>query len=165
LSQLSRRERLTLLVRWYPEARSQGSLGAGSDSLGDRILLPGELWWDGSGEKHRVWTELERCLSDLREVAPKRYAHMAARYWQLEKRRQPIMRQVKTKSGKKAMLALVKDGEPQYELREVWPRWVDQCVVCKGSHCCKVSSALTIIDKRFRGDPSLPKLLLEAVAA
>jgi hypothetical protein len=153
---LSRRDRLILLVRWYPEARSQGERGQGSGGTDDRILLPGELWWNAAGETHRVWLELERCLQEMSERrCPKAVQHLKARYWQVQTRKRPIKRTSNFK-GKRRTIELVKDGETQYELYEFWPKWVDQY---------KVSGALDILERIFEGDPSLPKPLLEAVAA
>lgn len=113
----------------------------------------------------RSLAELETQLRRLRELEPRAYAHLNARFWHLDKVRR---RNLRFRAGHWQGLArneavlIPRFGAGQRGERERvyeeclvarWPSWVDLRVV---------ERALDWLEARYEGEPQLPR---EAIAA
>jgi hypothetical protein len=155
---LTRRQTILELLKAYPEACGPGESGQGSGSVGDRLLTMTDLWQ----EARPHFLELERCLASLKEERPNQYVHLKARYFKAKRLSQDVPvragRLIVPSHAELVGFGKLKDSQAKTARAILirWEPWVRNQ---------KVEKAVDYLNEEFRGEPFLPKELLEAVAA
>lgn len=147
---LTRRERIELLLEWWPEFWETASRDDGPSGDGGVYLLPGM-------SRHPSVVELTRALNALRTYAPSKASHLFA-FYAAPFRTVDYQRRAKGKNGRYAYV-------PDRRRERVTPSWVRTQKVKDGvSLIAQEPTCPEQAERRpwqYRGEPFIPQPLLQ----